>query len=92
MNFLYERCLGSFYYVHVTRKKLPKRRLYKNICTFNVDEIDTRLQSCFFYFQELRLEQEEMEESTNFQERPLDYYNSGGRSNCEYFYNSRKIH
>ncbi len=42
-------------------------------------------------FQELRLEQEEMEESTNFQERPLDYYNSGGRSNCEYFYNSCKF-
>jgi hypothetical protein len=28
-NFLYERRFGSFYYVHVTRKKLPKQRSYK---------------------------------------------------------------
>jgi len=28
-NFSYERRLGSFFYVHVTREKLPKQRLYK---------------------------------------------------------------
>jgi len=28
-NFLYERCFGSFYYVHVTRKKLPKQCSYE---------------------------------------------------------------
>jgi len=28
-NFSYERRFGSFYYVHVTRKKLPKQCLYK---------------------------------------------------------------
>jgi len=28
-NFLYERGFGSFYYVHVTRKKLPKWRSYR---------------------------------------------------------------
>jgi len=28
-NFLYERHFGSLYYVHVTRKKLPKRRSYE---------------------------------------------------------------
>jgi len=27
--FLYESCFGSFFYVHVTRGKLPKRRSYK---------------------------------------------------------------
>jgi len=30
-KFLYERHFGSFYYVHVTRKKLPKQHLYKKI-------------------------------------------------------------
>ncbi len=28
-NFLYKRHFGSFYYVHVTRKKLPKQRSYE---------------------------------------------------------------
>ncbi len=28
-NFLYERCFGSFYYVHVTRKKLSKQCSYE---------------------------------------------------------------
>jgi len=28
-NFSNERCFGSFFYVHVTRKKLTKQRLYK---------------------------------------------------------------
>ncbi len=28
-NFSYERCFGSFFYVQVTRKKLPKWRSYK---------------------------------------------------------------
>jgi len=28
-NFLYECCFGSFFYIHVTREKLPKRHLYK---------------------------------------------------------------
>jgi len=26
-NFLYERRLGSFFYIHLTREKLPKQRL-----------------------------------------------------------------
>ncbi len=30
----------SFFYIHVTREKLPKRHLYEN-CVHNVDEIDT---------------------------------------------------
>ncbi len=38
-NFSYERCFGN---VHVTRKKLPKPMCVRKICTFNVDEIDTR--------------------------------------------------
>jgi hypothetical protein len=29
--FSYEHRFGSFFYVHVTREKLPKRRLYKKI-------------------------------------------------------------
>ncbi len=29
MNFLYEHHFGSFFYVHVTREKLPKEREYK---------------------------------------------------------------
>jgi len=28
-NFSYEHRFGSFFYVHVTREKLPKQRLYK---------------------------------------------------------------
>ncbi len=28
-NFSYERCFGSFFYVHVTSKKLPKQHLYE---------------------------------------------------------------
>jgi len=28
-NFLYERLFGSFFYVHVTREKLPKQHLDK---------------------------------------------------------------
>jgi len=28
-NFLYERRFSSFFYVHVTREKLPKRHSYK---------------------------------------------------------------
>jgi len=28
-NFLYERYFGSFFYIHVTREKLPKWHLYK---------------------------------------------------------------
>jgi hypothetical protein len=40
-NFLYKRRFSSFYYVHVTRKKLPKWRSYKKFVRFYVDEIDT---------------------------------------------------
>ncbi len=40
--FSYERCLGSFFYVHVARKKLPKWRSYEKTRAYNVDEIDTR--------------------------------------------------
>jgi len=28
-NFLYEHCLGSFFYVHVAREKLPKQGSYE---------------------------------------------------------------
>ena len=28
-NFSYEYCFSSFFYVHVTREKLPKQRLYE---------------------------------------------------------------
>jgi len=28
-NFMYESLFGSFFYLHVTREKLLKRRLYK---------------------------------------------------------------
>jgi len=40
--FLYECHFGSFYYVHVTRKKLPKPTIVQKICAFNVAEIDGR--------------------------------------------------
>jgi len=43
-NFSYGRGFGSFYYVHVTRKKLPKQRSYEKFFAFNVDEIDIRTQ------------------------------------------------
>jgi len=29
MIFLYKHCFGSFFYLHVAREKLPKRRLYE---------------------------------------------------------------
>jgi len=38
-NFSYER---SFFYVHVSREKLPKWGFVRKIRTFNVDEIDGR--------------------------------------------------
>jgi len=28
-NFLYQRCFGSFFYVHVTREKMPKQLSYQ---------------------------------------------------------------
>jgi len=34
-----------FFYVHVTREKLPKQRFIQKICSFNVDEIDTCVHS-----------------------------------------------
>ncbi len=40
-NFSYERRFSSFYYVHATRKAAGTTFVQK-ICTFNVDEIDTR--------------------------------------------------
>jgi len=36
-NFLYERCFGSFFYVHETREKVPKQHSYD---TYNLDEIE----------------------------------------------------
>ncbi len=35
-NFSLERHFGSFYYVHVTRKKLPKRRSYEKRAHFTL--------------------------------------------------------
>jgi hypothetical protein len=40
MHISYERCFGSFYYVHVTGKKAAETTLIQKICAFNVDEID----------------------------------------------------
>ncbi len=40
-HFLYKRCFGSFFYIHVTRKKLPKQHSYEKFVCINVDEIDT---------------------------------------------------
>jgi len=34
-------CTNVVFYVHLTRKKLPKQCFVQKICTFNVDEIDT---------------------------------------------------
>jgi len=53
-NFSYEHCFGSFYYVHVTRKKAAKTTFIRKICSFNIDEIDGRchfqqLFTCSFY-------------------------------------------
>jgi len=45
-NFLYECRFGSFYYVHLTRKKLPKPTFIQKFFAFNVDEIDGRSQKC----------------------------------------------
>jgi len=42
INFMYECCFGSFYYLHVTRKKAAKVTFVRKICVFNVDEIDYR--------------------------------------------------
>jgi len=41
-NLLYERRFGSFYYVHVTRKKADETTFVRKLRTFNVDEIDVR--------------------------------------------------
>ncbi len=43
VSFLYERHFGSFFKVHVTRKKLPKRRFVRKMRAKNVDEIDTMM-------------------------------------------------
>jgi len=31
INIFYERYFGSFFYIHVTREKLPKRRSYVKV-------------------------------------------------------------
>jgi len=43
-NFSYKRRFGSFYNLHVTRKKAAEMTFVQKICVFNVDEIDTRVQ------------------------------------------------
>jgi len=35
-NFSYEHHFGSFYYVHVTREKLPKQRSYKKFASITL--------------------------------------------------------
>ncbi len=40
-NFSYERHFGSFFYIHVTRKKAAETTFIQKIRTFIVDEIDT---------------------------------------------------
>ncbi len=39
-NFSYKRRFGSFYYVHVTRKKAAEMTFVQKTRSFNVDEID----------------------------------------------------
>jgi len=45
--FLYEHRFSSFYYVHVTRKKVVKTTFERKIRTFNIDEIDGRIDFAF---------------------------------------------
>ncbi len=42
--FLYERCFGSFYYINVTREKLPKQRLYKKFICLTLMKLTPALQ------------------------------------------------
>ncbi len=43
MPFLYEHHFGSFFYVHVTRKKAAEMTFMQKMRTFNNDEIDSWL-------------------------------------------------
>jgi len=40
MTFSYKCRFGSFYYVHVTRKKAAEMKFVRKICAYNIDEID----------------------------------------------------
>ncbi len=42
-NFLYKCHFGTFYYIHVTRKKLPKWRSYKKITRLTLMKLTTGL-------------------------------------------------
>ncbi len=46
-NFSYEHRFGSFFYIHVTRKKVAKTTFVQKICVYNVDEIDTWMTNLF---------------------------------------------
>ncbi len=51
-NFSYERCFGSFFYVHVTRKKLPKQHTYKkfvNKLLMKLTKGSNTVQLTYFY-------------------------------------------
>ncbi len=50
-EFLYKRRFGSFFYIHVTRKKAAKTTFARKIRTNNVDEISTYLLQPKLYFQ-----------------------------------------
>jgi len=43
INFLYECHFGSFYYIHVTRKKLPKQRLYEKFARLTLMKLTAGL-------------------------------------------------
>jgi len=54
-NFSYECLFGSFFYLHVSREKLPKQRLYKKFvrkmlmkCTIGVKFMHQHFTSSFF--------------------------------------------
>ncbi len=46
-NFLYEHCFCSFYYVHVTREKLPKQRSYKKFVCLTLTKLTTGWEAFF---------------------------------------------
>ncbi len=50
-RFQYKRRIGSFYYVHVTRKKAAEKTFVRKKRVYNVDEIDT----CFSILPQLLL-------------------------------------
>jgi len=48
-NFLYERRFGSFYYVHVIRRKLPKQRSYEKFARLTLMKLTAGQQNLFMF-------------------------------------------